>query len=266
MCSSQHLSVPSEHQPLDPPSPLRGLRAVPEGKWRQWRLLRREGRESYARMARDRSRSALNTLHIPHLSPRLLTALYSPHCPRAGRDRERTVCGDRVGWRVSRPPCRSSGRPDAISKGWSRAASGVTAAFGRPGAEAPLTGSRGACAETSGVLAPWIWTAGISPLLREAGRSDPPVARHCGSGDVPAVRRSEVETSDRAGEVRPRTHCGLPALRPGLAGARPHWFSPRSHTAVGRARTTNRKIFSIPEWNSLLSFRPLTIGARPPTA
>ncbi len=72
---------------------------------------------------------------------------------------------------------------------------------------APVTGSRGACAETSGVSAPWIWTAGISPLLREAGRSDPPVARHCGSGEVPAVRRSEVETSDRAGEVRPRTHC-----------------------------------------------------------
>ena len=36
-----------------------------------------------------------------------------PHCPRAGRDRERTVCGGRIGWRGSRPPCRSSGRPDA---------------------------------------------------------------------------------------------------------------------------------------------------------
>ncbi len=84
---------------------------------------------------------------------------------------------------------------------------------------APLTGSRGACAETSGVLAPWIWTAGISPLLREAGRSNPPVARHCGSGEIPAVRRSEVETSGRAGGARPCHYtCGLP-LGPSPAGA-----------------------------------------------
>ena len=84
---------------------------------------------------------------------------------------------------------------------------------------APFTGSRGACAETSGVSAPWIWTAGISPLLREAGWSNPPVARHCGSGDVPAVRRSEVETSGRAGGARPCHYtCGLP-LGPSPAGA-----------------------------------------------
>ena len=180
--------------------------------------------------------SAWKSSKSPHLSPRLLTALYSPHCPRAGRDRERTVCGDRIGWRVSRPPCRSSGRPDAFFRK-ARAASGVTAAFGRPGAEAPLTGSRGACAETSGVLAPWIWTAGISPLLREAGWSNPPVARHCGSGDIPAVRRSEVENSDRAGGVRPRKHCGLPAMRPGPRRRSSSLFSPRGHVAVGRVRS-----------------------------
>jgi hypothetical protein len=95
-------------------------------------------------------------------------------------------------------------------KGWPRAASGVTAAFGRPEAEAPFMGSRGACAETSGASAPWIWTAGISPLLREAGRSNPPVARHCGFGEIPAVRRSEVENSGRAGEARPRIIADYP--------------------------------------------------------
>ena len=47
-----------------------------------------------------------------NLSPPPHRSVSSPHCPRAGRDRERTVCGDRIGWRGSRPPRRSSGRPD----------------------------------------------------------------------------------------------------------------------------------------------------------
>ena len=47
---------PPPHPPRRPaglsvPSPLRGLRAVPEGKRRQWRLLRGEGRETYGRGA-----------------------------------------------------------------------------------------------------------------------------------------------------------------------------------------------------------------------
>ena len=47
-----------------------------------------------------------------NLSPPPHRSVSSPHCPRAGRDRERTVCGDRIGWRGSRPSRRSSGRPD----------------------------------------------------------------------------------------------------------------------------------------------------------
>ena len=57
-----HPPTLSPHPP-NPPSPLVGLRAVPKGKSPQWGDLRREGHESYARMARPRR------IHRPQPSP-----------------------------------------------------------------------------------------------------------------------------------------------------------------------------------------------------
>ena len=130
---------------------------------------------------------------IPAPSPRLYPLR---HCPRAGRDRERTVRGGRIGWRVSRPPCRSSGRPDAPD-----GAEGRLKRHGRPRAARGRGSLRGA-----GVPArkrPELCSVDLDrgdkpPSFGRAGRSDPTGGQACGSGESP---RGPPE---RGGNVRSR--------------------------------------------------------------
>lgn len=168
----------------------------------------------------------------PRPSPRPLPC---PRCPRTGRDRERTVRGDRVGWRVSRPPCRSSGRPAAPSG--ARAAISTTVASRAARGQNSLRGV-GVPARKRPELAPWIWTAGISLLLREAGgsairwpgaavpgKSRGPPERGGNSRSLPAGR-SPVSICGRPLGAKPRRRsplaCRIPrGLRPSGAFARP---------------------------------------------
>ena len=169
----------------------------------------------------------------PNLSPPLPPALYYPHCPRAGRDRERTVCGDRIGWRMSRPPCRSSGRPDAIPKG----------GRGPPVVSRPLSGGQGPSSPHGepGCLRRNV--RGFGSVDLDCGDKPPPSggrSERSAGGQALRLRGSPRGPPERGGKFRSRRrgptsqHCGLPAMRPGPRRRSSSLVFTRSLRVVGR--------------------------------